>query len=573
MNEEKVGRTMEVDEKSVSGTRFCLLLSPDRMRGSLCLRLERFRPRLGSLPGRRQRVCAQRRSPRARRETSPARWRLKRMSPSPAVVVLALLLAQHPSADTLRVPLDYTSIQEAIVAADDGDTVLVWPGTYNERVDFLGKAVAVVGREGAQVTVIDGGGSGPVVTFGSAEPPGARLEGFTVMNGNYNVQLRGGGILCSAGATPVLIHNIVSDNVANYSGGGIACLGSSPFIIANTIVRNRARPFGAIGDGLGGGIACDGGAPTIVANVIEENIAGGTGLSGGGGIACYGGSHPRIDNNAIRHNVAWSTYGLAWGGGVFCTDASHPNITGNSLLENHVQSQTVEEGGAIYCFDSSSPLIRENAIRGHTSGSGGAVHTSNGSEPTLVLNNIEGNDPYGLVNDEPGVTLCAVNNWWGAVSGPYHPETNPGGDGDPVSDGVAFAPWLASAERLVFVRGWPEACRVRQGGDLRVELAVFNRMPGFQRFWFVTSVDLPGGASFGPLAGPTPLMLLPDGMMSGILGHAIPPDAPTGLWTYHASIGIPPHDTLDHAQFDFEVTAAVQRLLRSRSLDCLFPSP
>ncbi|MDY0320041.1 MAG: hypothetical protein RBQ67_08620, partial [Candidatus Cloacimonadaceae bacterium] len=45
---------------------------------------------------------------------------------------------------TLTVSLDgsaqYTSIQAAVVAASNGDVVLVYPGTYYENVDFLDKS-------------------------------------------------------------------------------------------------------------------------------------------------------------------------------------------------------------------------------------------------------------------------------------------------------------------------------------------------------------------------------------------------------------------------------------------------
>ena len=39
----------------------------------------------------------------------------------------------------------------------------------------------------------------------------------------------------------------------------------------------------------------------------------------------------------------------------------------------------------------------------------------------------------------------AVNNWWGASSGPYHASLNPTGTGSPVGDYVTFDPWLGLA--------------------------------------------------------------------------------------------------------------------------------
>ncbi len=59
-------------------------------------------------------------------------------------------------AATIHVPGDYANIQDAINAAVDGDTVLVAPGTYHERVNFLGKAITVTSEQGPDVTIIDG---------------------------------------------------------------------------------------------------------------------------------------------------------------------------------------------------------------------------------------------------------------------------------------------------------------------------------------------------------------------------------------------------------------------------------
>src|SRR5262245_43589785 len=89
-----------------------------------------------------------------------------------AVVAAALSAASAARAGTIHVPADQPTIQQGIALAVDGDTVLVAPGRYLETIDLLGKQLVVQSEGGADVTTIDGGGNGTVVTLMSGEPVG-----------------------------------------------------------------------------------------------------------------------------------------------------------------------------------------------------------------------------------------------------------------------------------------------------------------------------------------------------------------------------------------------------------------
>ena len=72
----------------------------------------------------------------------------------------------------------YNTIQSAIDDADNGNTILVSNGTYNENVDVT-KSLSIIG-ENKNTTIIDGGGAGNVVAI---EANNVNISGFTIKNG------------------------------------------------------------------------------------------------------------------------------------------------------------------------------------------------------------------------------------------------------------------------------------------------------------------------------------------------------------------------------------------------------
>jgi len=79
-------------------------------------------------------------------------------------------------------PGNYSSIQGAVDAAVDGDMVFVFNGTYVEHV-LVNKQVDLIG-EGRDMVIIDGGGTGVIVSIYSSY---VRFSGFTVANGGQGL--------------------------------------------------------------------------------------------------------------------------------------------------------------------------------------------------------------------------------------------------------------------------------------------------------------------------------------------------------------------------------------------------
>jgi parallel beta-helix repeat protein len=75
------------------------------------------------------------------------------------------------------------------------------------------------------------------------------------------------------------------------------------------------------------------------------------------------------------------------------------------------------------------------------------------SNPIINHNTFSGNTEFAVQNIDPSVTVNALYNWWGHESGPYHPTTNPSGQGDPVSDHVNYNPWLNMPITLAVTAG------------------------------------------------------------------------------------------------------------------------
>ena len=109
----------------------------------------------------------------------------------------------------LLVPSQYPTIQAAINASADGDTVTVAPGTYFENIDFGSKRIVVRSEQGRDVTTIEGAPTGSTLrVIGSSHTATTGLEGFTIRGGAWtggSCSIRGSAIAV-AQASPRIAH-------------------------------------------------------------------------------------------------------------------------------------------------------------------------------------------------------------------------------------------------------------------------------------------------------------------------------------------------------------------------------
>jgi parallel beta-helix repeat protein len=261
------------------------------------------------------------------------------------------------AATTISVPADFPTIQAAIDAAADGDTIVVSPGTYPEHLNFLGKAITVESAQGPASTIIDGGNTGTVVTFNSGEGSGSVLRGFTVQHGF--AQFDGAGIAIAS--SPTVEDNTITGNVAGTGGAGIAIFGGpgSPLVQGNTITNNRNLDSGA----AGGGIEMGGASARIIGNTISGNRA-----TFGGGLSMNSAGTATIENNLIQGNVA-----DIQGGGIWLVNQSDA-----AIVQNLVTGNQATTGAGMYLstpLGTRGPFLTSNTLAGNSaSGLGSAIY-------------------------------------------------------------------------------------------------------------------------------------------------------------------------------------------------------
>jgi len=106
---------------------------------------------------------------------------------------------------------------------------------------------------------------------------------------------------------------------------------------------------------------------------------------------------------------------------------------------------TFSDRDGIYAYQSNANLF---GIELHDNVHGLRVNSGYNSSdvPQIHQSNIYNNSDYGVQNLTPSDTVDATLNYWGAASGPYHADLNPSGEGDAVSDGVKFDPYLTAQQ-------------------------------------------------------------------------------------------------------------------------------
>jgi len=182
--------------------------------------------------------------------------------------------------NAIYVPDDYPTIQQAVDAAESGDTIVVKNGTYIENVEVSEPHVTVRSENGANKTIVQAKKSDDPVFKVTADR--VTISGFMLQNRN------GTGIKINS------CNNTITNNNCSYNNIGIRLSGSSNNFIANNIASNN-RGEGVLVEDWGGG-SCNN---TLINNVACHNSYAGIFLMASSESLT---SHNKLLNNTANYN-------------------------------------------------------------------------------------------------------------------------------------------------------------------------------------------------------------------------------------------------------------------------------
>ena len=352
--------------------------------------------------------------------------------------------SKNASPADFQFDIQYPSIQAAIDAAADGDTIILAPGTFrgdgNRDIDFKGKAVTLRSTNPNEpnivaATIIDCNGSEQEphrgFYFHSEEDANSIIAGLTVING---VAWKGGAVLCShssprftdcvfrgneaydddtgGGAmynedcSPTLIDCLFTDNAA-YRGGGMTCDNSNATISQCTFIENSASYYG-------GGLYNYASDTTLTDCTFSGNLADGLYIH----LESVGGQGGGVYNNRGSGILTNCTFDENWakfdGGGMYNYNGS-PTLSNSTFNDNHSDDQ----GGGMYNEAENGgkcdPEITNCTFDGNYASEGGGIYSR---DSNLVLtdcifsHNVVDDEGGGMQNihSNPAVTGCTFSD-------------------------------------------------------------------------------------------------------------------------------------------------------------------
>jgi nitrous oxidase accessory protein NosD len=271
-----------------------------------------------------------------------------RLSRSFAVLFVVLLsfssliiLNVKAESRTIIVPDDYSTIQEAISSANNGDTIFVKEGIYLNQSLIINKTLTLIG-ENKNTTILKG------ILTPFLQPSqvieitsnNVEISGFTISESNYGIRANAnnisiiGNILKLTAASTIIISGsncIISNNNSTSQGSGFKITGDNNSLTGN-FVKANSNSISVIGSfntinqnkiDSANGIRIEGKYNVITNNIISKGNQGITMGSSSYSLIAY--------NNITNQNIAAIYIPKS---SQKPQSSSHNNITCNYLADN-----------------------------------------------------------------------------------------------------------------------------------------------------------------------------------------------------------------------------------------------
>jgi hypothetical protein len=308
---------------------------------------------------------------------------------------------------------DFPTIQAALDAAGNGDTILladgVFAGAGNRDLDFLGKAVTVRSvADDPAACVLECGGSATEphrgVLFRTGEDSTAVLAGVTIRGGWFETGPAGGAIACVQGSSPAVARCVFTAN----RDAAVACFGGASPRFTECVFRGNGGPrAGAV-------YAEQYCAPVFRACRFEANRSPGSGA----GTFCNF-CRPRFEDCLFTGNVGTGMGALHFLAFVEatltgCTFAGNSCAVTGTVYAGKMSTTAIDRctfwgndtpnGAAVKCDGDCPTALTRTLIAFGTSGS--AIASENAGAISLACCDLYGNaggDWVGSIADQLGV--------------------------------------------------------------------------------------------------------------------------------------------------------------------------
>jgi PKD repeat protein len=324
----------------------------------------------------------------------------------------------------------FKTITEAINTSSAGDTINVAAGIYQERL-VIDRQLSLIGDSWGSTIIqpLDTPTAG--VYDVEIHASGTIIEDIQFdFNGPNDTRSGNGIVVSDMNQPPVTDVQILNNKI--YTGDANTGIQTGKYSDVSGLIVSGNIFYGD-SDGMGEGIYVNpysgSGKVTIENNEIYGYLYSGISIEA---------SNVDVINNIVDSDIAKGFYGVRFieltGGVAF----SNVSISHNNI-------QNVQDGISVGTSTDVGSTLTSTIQWNRLSANDVGLLVRYGADLTITNNNISGNTQYGVSNETTALVV-AENNWWGDVSGPYHPVTNPAGAGDIVSDNVDYDPWITSVQ-------------------------------------------------------------------------------------------------------------------------------